>query len=612
MHKLFLTLILFIVFGNQAHSSTITVLNEVNSEWKNNFDGQLLAAAVITGNNCSFNEWIKTHLMLVEQTLRQRPVRHLNANQILNRFRLLDELNNYWLAGIFPVNDYLTVKNPVFIDRIGTHCAVGYLMQQSNAEVLARKIDADNKFIYVKDIKTPGVKEWAFENGFTIGELAWIQPGYLPGTTVNDLDGGLNGSINSLIVDPASQLLYAGGSFSASTKGALCGGVALYINGIAGWDWVGLGNGVNGTVKAMLIHNNKLYVGGEFTMAGMVPAKNVAVYDLITNQWQSIGNLDSMVNSFAVYNNDIYAGGRFTGLAAKWTGNQWQDITAGFIYNGEVRTLDVWDNNLLIGGSFELATGALRRYVATYDGTQMGISGFGTVTPVNDFEVFHDTVYAACDVAAGTDTCAVARFVNFDWEVVLKPFSLPFSYFNGTSVQKLYVAGNRLFGAGNFLCAWGMYYGSSMMEITFDQLSGYPICNPLMFADSTVRTMTAYNNVITFGGDFIHVQNDTLNHVGQLQNILTAIPGNDKQTLSSIIVYPNPTSDNILVQFNNYSNQEAYYTRVMDEMGRVIYFQQMIQPISSMNFSGKRAGIYMVQVVDGNGNSMGGTRVVKR
>jgi hypothetical protein len=89
----------------------------------------------------TFNEWIAVHLKLVETTLRQRDIRHLSASQISHRTALLDKLQQYHQAGVFPINDYLPYKNPIFIDRIGTHCAVGYLMQQSGAEDLAQRID---------------------------------------------------------------------------------------------------------------------------------------------------------------------------------------------------------------------------------------------------------------------------------------------------------------------------------------------------------------------------------------------------------------------------------------------------------------------------------------
>ncbi len=610
MKKTLLSILLFAYYSVTANVSTLSMLNEVNAEWKNNFDGQLLASSVKIVNNKSFNDWIATHLMLVEQTLRQRSMQHLNAAQTRNRLKLLDELNSYWHAGIFPVNDYLPFKNPVFIDRVGTHCAVGYLMQQSGAEALAEKIDSENKFVYVKAIKTTGVSEWANENGFTIDELAWIQPGYPVAFTADDMAGGLNGNVRELAIDPASQLIYAGGSFNASIAGSACNGVAVYMNDISGWNWVPLGNGVNGTINALLIHNNKLYAGGEFTMAGTVPAKNVAVYDLATMQWQSMGSLDSTVNSFAVYNNEIYAGGRFTGLVSKWTGSQWQDITSGFIYNGEARTLEVYNNELIIGGNFELLTGAIRKNVAAYDGTYMNSSGFGTVTPVNDFEIYHDTLYAACDIAVGPDTCALARFVNSDWEVVIKPYYLMVEYYGGTSIRKLSVAQNRLFGIGDFFCSSGLIYGNRMMEIIFDPSTGDAMCIPLIIVDSTVHTMVSQNDIITFGGDFITAYGDSLNHVGQLMSILSGIPNITFNTANSFVVFPNPANDRINVQLNNFSTQKVCYVKILNSIGKEIYNQKITGPVFSMDLSGKSAGIYTVQVVDEGGVSIGSKRVI--
>jgi hypothetical protein len=480
---------------------------------------------------------------------------------------------------------------------------------QSGAESLARKIDHDNKFVYVKSIKTKGVSEWAFENGFTLDELAWIQPAYPATFTVDDMEGGLNGSVKALIVDPTTQLLYAGGSFNASTKGATCNGVAMYISGIAGWDWIGLGDGVNGTVNTLLIHNNKLYVGGEFTMAGTIPANNIAAYDFISQQWESIGSLDSAVNTLAVYNNEIYAGGKFTGMVSRWTGSQWQDITGGYIYGEEVRTLEVWNNTLMIGGNFELLTGAFRRHVAGYDGTYMISSGFGTITPVNDFEIFRDTIYAACDAIVGTDSCALARFGSFDWEVVIKPFSQIMDYFAGTSIKKLSVAQDRLFCAGDFFCSSATTYGNRMMEIYFDP-NGVPMFNPLLLIDSTIHTMVVYNNVITFGGDFVAAEGDTLNHVGQLFNILSNVSGMEKNISNSINVFPNPATDQINIQIKDFITEKSCFVKILDEMGREVLNQKVNQALFSLDLTKNNSGVYLVQVLNDEGFMLGSKRLI--
>jgi hypothetical protein len=423
-------------YGNNSEKF-LQQLSKVNSQWSKQPEHLSIINKAGTFQHTNFNQWIATHLMLVEQTLRNRDVSHLSSAQKQNRITLLNELNSYWKAGVFPVNDFLPYKNPVFIDRKGTHCAVGYLMMQSGHDVLAQAIDANEKFAYVYEIKTNGVAEWAVEQGFTIDELAWIQPAYPPNVQASDLDGGLNGTVNTIAVDSSSQTVYVGGSFTQSTSGVNCTNVAAWVNGFAGYDWIPVGNGVNGPVYTMLLHNNKLYVGGEFTMAGSVAAKNVAVYDIAQGQWQAVGNLDSSVRALAVYNNELYAGGNFSGFVSKWTGTAWADITQGFLYGEGVRTLEVWNNELVIGGNFELTTGALRRHVATYNGTYMGMLGFGTLTPVNDFTLHSGKLYAGTDLYYLSDSSGLCYFdeTNNEWVTELKPYFGMFDGFSGAGIK---------------------------------------------------------------------------------------------------------------------------------------------------------------------------------
>ncbi len=610
MKKLLFAVFLFSSISSSAYRIIPAKLIEVNSEWKNNTDGQILAASVNSISNRIFTDWIAMHLMLVEQTLRQRPVENLSVRQKEKRQCLLNELNSYWHASVFPVNDYLSYKNPVFIDRKGTHCAVGYLMQQSGAEWLTRIIDADNKFVFIKNIKTNGVTEWAFENGFTLDELAWIQPAYPPQFSVDDMAGGLNGSVKTLAVDSSTQLIYAGGSFTASTKGNPCNGVSVYINGINGWDWIGLGNGLNGTVNALLIYNNKLYAGGEFTTAGSVSVSNIAVYDLTTQQWQAMGGLDSIVYALTVFNNEIYAGGKFSGFVSKWTGSQWQDVTQGFLYGQGVRTLEVWDNTLVIGGSFELATGAIRKNVASFDGIYMGTLGMGTVTPVNDFEIFRDTIYAACDVVDGMDTCAIARFVNFDWEVVLKPFTMGLDNFDGQSINYLLSSNDRLFCAGNFSCSSGLFYGNNLMEFRYDA-GIQTTCSPLLVVNNVIRTMIPVTNNIVFGGDFSYALSDTLNYVGELFNVITDIPATSYNFSTSLSVYPNPTNNWIRINLNDRVSEIECMIKIFDQTGREILRRRITTPDFTVELSSNLAGgLYFIQVIDREGVIIGSNRII--
>lgn len=609
MKKLLFSLLILLAANCFASGTNLLEkLMDVNAQWKSQPEHTAVLATAKINTPQNFNGWIATHLMLVEETLRARNVAHLSPAQQANRRHLLDELHGYWQAVVFPVNDYLTYKNPVFIDRKGTHCAVGYLMQQSGHDYLARAIDANEKFAYVYEIKTPGVKQWADEFGFTVDELAWIQPGYPPSIPSYDLAGGLDNTVNVIVADTVSQVVYVGGSFNNSISGVSCSGVAMWINGFAGWDWAPVGTGVNGEVTALMLHNNKLYVGGNFTQAGSVAAKNVAVYDIALGQWQAMGQLDSTVRAFAVYNGSVYAAGTFTGYFSKWNGTAWQDIAQGYLYGQEARTLEVWDNKLVIGGNFELATGALRRHVATYDGTYMGTMGMGTLTPVNDFEAHNGKLYAACDLYFQSDSAGLCFFDSNDWQVELKPNMQMIAMFNGVAIRKICSKGNALVAAGDFNCGGGMTYGNNLMLVekqTYDTTT-YTIVSPLLVTDAGVNDVVLSGNNLYFGGNFVtNMYTDTLNHVGYLEMLATGI--NDEPVKSvKLNVYPNPAHDVVRIETGSMA---MHVVELIDLTGKTVVKVNATGATQNISTQHLPAGIYTVRVITNNG--VGVSRLVK-
>ncbi len=599
----------FLQAGNAiSNEPLLQKLLSVNAEWSKQPEYGKIISIEKFSDNKSFNEWIATHLMLVEKTLSARDVSNLTSTQRSNRAKLLNELHGYWQQGVFPVNDYLPYKNPVFIDRIGTHCAVGYLMLQSGNDELAQAINTNEKFAFVHEIKTEGVKEWADENGFAIDELAWIQPGYPPTIPTEDLDGGLNGTVNTIAVDPSGQAVYVGGNFSQTTSGVTSSNVALWISGFAGWDWIPVGSGLNGTVHTLLLQNNMLYAGGEFTMAGTTPVNHVAVYDISLGQWQSLGSLDSTVRALAFYNGELYAGGNFTGFVSKWNGSQWIDIANGFLYGEGVRTLEIWNNLLVIGGNFELATGALRRHVAAYDGSQMGTLDFGTITPVNDFEKLNNTLYAACDFVNGSDTCALACYDSGVWQVKIK---LVPDYYPPTGksfrTMALYdsaiVLGGRFFYDGGFTFAnnlvkyyrkinsWGVTYVDAI--IAFANL------------DSSVNSIAIQSGNLYFGGNFVRNSAKVLNRIGIISDSYVGIPlFAPNETLK---IYPNPATDFVRIKLSN--NEVILQTELLDFTGRNIFSKPSSASSNSISLAHLPSGVYLLRALTKNG--WGTARVVK-
>lgn len=124
---------------------------------------------------------IQTHLEYVEGVLRNRPTDHLTTEQVNNRQKYLDLLNEYIALGEFPHNDgHPDNRRPTFVSENGHICAVGWLVKQTSGSEIVQEINSEYKYDYIQDIDHPVFLEWADQSGFTIEELAMIQPAYGP------------------------------------------------------------------------------------------------------------------------------------------------------------------------------------------------------------------------------------------------------------------------------------------------------------------------------------------------------------------------------------------------------------------------------------------------
>jgi trimeric autotransporter adhesin len=131
--------------------------------------------------------------------------------------------------------------------------------------------------------------------------------------------GFLNAQVNALAVYNGE--LYAGGQFTASGSTPLAR--------IAKWNgtsWVAVGSGLtssqsppNAQVMALATINGRLYAGGDFQLAGGVPATNLAVWNGTT--WSALGDPNGIVQTLATYSNAtagsarLFIGGQFLSIA---------------------------------------------------------------------------------------------------------------------------------------------------------------------------------------------------------------------------------------------------------------------------------------------------------
>ncbi len=128
---------------------------------------------------------IRTHLTYVVAELQRRDVAAWSPRQREHRRAALASLAAYARRGVFPrrTGDAYAGRRPRFIDDRGVRCAVGELVAASGHPELAAAIAATHEYAYVRDMQVPALARWAAAQGFTIDELALIQPSYAASPT---------------------------------------------------------------------------------------------------------------------------------------------------------------------------------------------------------------------------------------------------------------------------------------------------------------------------------------------------------------------------------------------------------------------------------------------
>ncbi|MFH1144937.1 MAG: fibronectin type III domain-containing protein [Candidatus Eisenbacteria bacterium] len=170
--------------------------------------------------------------------------------------------------------------------------------------------------------------------------------------------------------------LIAGGSFTQAGSAA--------ANNVARWNghaWSPLGEGLTGgvpssMVSALAVYEGELIAAGAFGLSGTTEVANIARWD--GSDWLPLGagvgdpGSGERVLELAVLNDRLIVGGDFSiagGIPAfnivAWDGVGWSSLSSGL--DGQVSTLAVRDGHLFVGGDFQNAGGSSSPYIARWD-----------------------------------------------------------------------------------------------------------------------------------------------------------------------------------------------------------------------------------------------------
>jgi hypothetical protein len=346
----------------------------------------------------------------------------------------------------------------------------------------------------------------------------------------------LNGAVYALNTDDPG-VLFVGGAFTDAGGHPAADHIASW-NGSA-WHALGPANSLNGAVEAIAYHAGRVFAGGQFTNAGgNANADFLAVWNGVS--WAPFCNAASgpafggSVDALQIIGNTLFVGGAFQNggdidaadylLACNLTtGASSSTVPNDGDMNGGVYALTADSNGVLYaGGQFINVEGiAAADHVAAYDGTwhAMG-SGPGPGTGAVD-DYVRSLAASGTNVYVGTDSVNVAGITNADhvvrwngssWSAVGANTAGTNGWFPSTSfIYALAASGARVYASGSFQNANGVATADEIGY--FDGTSWHPIGSdgagngPLTAQGSA---LAIYSGSLVVGGPFINAGGDLL------------------------------------------------------------------------------------------------------
>lgn len=604
-HILTLSLSLSIAFATQAQLAPQTAaplyrhMLEVNAQWT-----KVDAALPTDAQPVHFNneaERISQHLHLVAGYLRTHSPEGLSAEAATKRTTLLSDLDRYADRGIFPQNYVLPYRNPVFIDPVGTACAVGQLMIESGHRDLAESISMEMNLAYVHDMKRADVLQWATQEGFTEDELAWIQPGYPPTLNWSPLNGGTNGPVNVLLLLPDNSVLVAGAFTEA-------GGIpAQNVAIVQGWGFVALGAGVEGTITCAAANGNDIYLGG-YNLNGI---NDLAHWD--GTQWEFSTVFQGkmpMIFALHVMNDTLYAAGETQGFAGadeyvmRSTGPLWEVVPGDF--DAPIRCLGTHNGRLVAGGSFTTmnVNGSTlpALHIASLDPagwSQLGDGLDGNVLALLNKE---GTLYAGGAMYDGT----VAKFgfasiapASSTWELLMPNLSdYTSSVTVDPQVRALQSDGDNVYVGGNFEMFQMIISGKHLVKFlgTPDSFEALAFFNaPVNALASNPFVSDAYG--LYAAGEFTQNVGSSVPYLAEA--ILTTGMQEASQH-AAIALHPNPATDRLTITLEDGASANTTI-QLLDVQGRTILTRAMHGESSTLDITTLAPGAYTVRIVGEQG-----------
>ncbi len=391
-------------------------------------------------------------------------------------------------------------------------------------------------------------------------------------------------------VDSANGLLYIGGHHN-KVNGQVTGGIISYD----GMNWDSLpGNPLGYPIHAITKYQGKIYAGGVYGLASWNGIK-----------WDTIHfDVVSVVWALHVYQNKLLVGGSFDSIGvaglhtlAAWDGNSFSEVFGSqSVFNLNTQTVNAikdYKGELYIGGNFTIGNmlDIMKWNGSAWTDVGGGIKGGWWV---NDFQIFMDELYVGGYFveSAGAPGNHIARWDGWQWSALGCGMSIG-------QVSNMTVYNSKLYACGQFT------YAGCLPVKYVAHWDGSTWCNPGGDFDNIIHDLVGFQDTLYIAGGFLSVDGDSMqyfakwvggNHTDSCLAVGWESPvGNN---VEGVNVFPNPVTDRL------YIRSEAgiiYEANIYDMQGRKTGTGTGNAKEVEINFENFPPGIYVVEVETGEG-----------
>ncbi len=413
--------------------------------------------------------------------------------------------SNLDIDGTVFIEGYATFNNKVFIS--GLHVSSNVTISGSlnvnessifNNQISSNTLNITNSATFNSNVRIQNLN--VVNNVSVSGNLNILEPQYVP-------------KINKYPLNNDSHLITV-------TNGR---NTYLINDAYATRSYLAVGSGLGGinsifpVANIMVVSNGKLYIGGDFTTIDGIIANRIAVLDIATNTWSSLGTggnngLDGVVYSIAVSGDNIYVGGDFSNAGTTSASriavyniisDTWSSLDSGT--NDRVSALAISGNILYVGGSFTTVNGTTARGIAyrnilTNTWGYFGSNGLNLAGKVYKIKISGDSVYIGGQFSSvdsvSANNIATYSISGTTWTALG----------TGTDslVNALEISGSNLYVGGVFTTAGGIstgilakWNGSTWSSLSFPTVNIFSRINDLNIFDNKLYIIGDYEGPLS-------------------------------------------------------------------------------------------------------------------